>query len=342
MRLLLATDAWVPQTNGVVTTLSRTVKELRALGHEVKTITPEAFPNVACPFYPEIKLSLPSVIDEVEGFSPDHIHIATEGPIGLAARNVCAMHNYHFTTSYHTDFPNYMLTYMAVPKPVTWAFLKWFHGAADRVMVTTRAVREELTAQGFSRLVRWGRGVDCRLFRPLPERSTKPHQPVLVYVGRVAKEKNIEAFFHLKWDGEKRVVGGGPMLETYQNLYPAGSGVTFTGPLKGEALVDAFADADVFVFPSKTDTFGLVVLEALACGVPVASYPTPGPVEVIDDPRIGCVDEDLQRAVDEALAFGDPAACRAKAEEWSWERCTREFLENLVAARSNLHESNRR
>jgi len=328
MRIIIATDAWHPQINGVVVTLTRTVHELERLGHQVRTITPDLFPNLACPWYQEIRLSLPSVESIIEDFQPDHIHIATEGPIGLSVRNVCNLFSYRFTTSYHTDFPSYVQEYLGVPRPVTYHFLRWFHQYAQRVMVATQTVRGDLEQHGFQRIVKWSRGVDVDLFRPRERPRGTP--PVLVYVGRVAKEKNIAAFLDLPFPYAKRVVGGGPMLETYRQDYP---GVEFTGPLQGERLVEKFTSADVFVFPSKTDTFGLVVLEALACGVPVAAYPTPGPLEVLSTPNLGACAEDLAAAVDRALSRGERSACRQQALKYSWGRCTEQFLGNLVAAR---------
>ncbi len=329
MRILIATDAWHPQINGVVVTLTRTIHELQKLGHTVKTITPDLFPNLACPWYQEIRLSMPSVEAIVEDFQPDHIHIATEGPIGLSVRNVCNLFSYHFTTSYHTDFPAYVHEYMGVPKPITYQFLKWFHLHAQRVMVSTQSVRNDLETRGFQRIAKWSRGVDLDLFQPRAQPCGS--QPTLVYVGRVAKEKNIEAFLDLPFPHAKRVVGGGPMLDHYRARHP---NVEFTGPLKGDALVEKFASADVFVFPSKTDTFGLVVLEALACGIPVAAYPTPGPLEVITDPALGAVDADLSTAVSRALAHGNRTACRRHAMNYSWTRCTEQFMGNLAPART--------
>jgi glycosyltransferase involved in cell wall biosynthesis len=328
MRILLATDAWHPQINGVVVTLTRTMRELQRMGHHVKTITPDLFPNMAFPWYQEIRLSMPSVEELIEDFQPDHIHIATEGPIGLSVRHVCNLYSYKFTTSYHTDFPSYVKEYLGVPQPITYQFLKWFHQYSHTIMVATQTVRYDLEAHGFQRIAKWSRGVDLDLFRPLDD--VKNQRPVLVYVGRVAIEKNIEAFLDLPLPYAKRVVGGGPMLEPYRGKYPA---VEFTGPLKGEKLVEKFASADAFVFPSKTDTFGLVVLEALACGLPVAAYPTPGPLEVLTHPSLGMVHDDLATAVEHALAHGDRSACRRHALNFSWNHCTEQFLHNLTPAR---------
>lgn len=330
MRLLLATDAWKPQVNGVVRTLGETINELRRRGDFVDVLTPDMFPTIACPWYEEIRLSMPTVLERIEDFAPDHIHIATEGPIGLAVRNFCVMYDYRFTTSYHTDFPSYVHEYMGVPRGVTYQFLRWFHSQAERVMVSTDMVRDELESHGFARIAKWSRGVDVEAFSPVDAMASR-RKPLLVYMGRVAKEKNIEAFLRIEGNWSKRVVGGGPMYDQYIREYP---GVEFTGPLSGAQLRHAVAEADCFVFPSLTDTFGLVVLEALACGVPVAAYPTPGPLEIISDPALGAVDTSLSQAVECALRYGNRSACRRHALTYSWTRCTDQFVSHLAPARS--------
>lgn len=330
MRLLLATDAWRPQVNGVVRTLTETIHQLRQRGDFVQLVTPELFPTVSCPWYEEIRLSMPTVQERIEDFAPDHIHIATEGPIGLAVRNFCVTYNFRFTTSYHTDFPSYMQEYMGMPRNVTYQFLRWFHSQSERVLVSTDMVREELSSHGFRRLAKWSRGVDVEAFAPLEKKPARA-KPLLVYMGRVAKEKNIEAFLRLEGNWSKRVVGGGPMYDPYVRSYPD---VEFTGPLAGPQLRKAVAEADCFVFPSLTDTFGLVILESLACGVPVAAYPTPGPLEILTDPRLGAVNTSLAQAVESALRTGDPTACRHRALDFSWQRSTDQFLTHLAPART--------
>lgn len=330
MRLLLATDAWPPQLNGVVRTLSETVRELRKRGDFVEIISPDLFPTVACPWYEEIRLSMPCVEERIDDFSPDHIHIATEGPIGLAVRNFCVLYDYRFTTSYHTDFPSYIQEYMGIPRNVTYPFLRWFHSQSQRVMVSTDMVRDELQSHGFRHLARWSRGVDVTAFTPLDTLAPRG-KPLLVYMGRIAREKNIEAFLRLDGPWQKRVIGGGPLYDQYVRQYP---NIEFTGPLSGPHLRNALAQADCFVFPSLTDTFGLVILEALACGVPVAAYPTPGPLEIINDPALGSVDTSLSSAVESALRHGNRAACRQRALDYSWQHCTDQFLSHLVPMRA--------
>ncbi len=332
MRLLLATDAWRPQVNGVVRTLEETVRQLRRRGDFVEIMTPDLFPTIACPWYQEIRLSMPAVQDRIEDFAPEHIHIATEGPIGLAVRNFCLSNDLRFTTSYHTDFPSYVQEYIGVPRTITYQYLRWFHAQAEHVMVSTDMVRQELEAHGFTQIVKWSRGVDVNAFAPVDAPAIW-HKPLLVYMGRVAKEKNIEAFLRLEGDWRKRVVGNGPMYDQYVREYPD---VEFTGQLTGDALRRSVAEADCFVFPSLTDTFGLVVLEALACGVPVAAYPTPGPMEILNDPRLGAVDTSLDQAVEYALRFGNREMCRMRALEYSWERCAEQFVGNLVTARDKV------
>jgi len=332
LRILLGTDAWHPQTNGVVTTLSNTVRELRAAGHVVHILSNRDFPAFPCPFYPEIHLCLPDaqIIEQLlEDFEPHHIHLATEGPIGLAVSAICHRRGIPFTTSYHTDFPAYLHTYLGVPPAVSYPFLRWFHGKAAHTMVATSMVQGELERHGFKNIVRWSRGVDTDLFTPA-EPPTHD-RPVLTCLGRVAAEKNIEAFLELDpgFPHHKRVIGAGPMLETFRAKY-ASAGVEFCGMLKGKALAERLADSDCMVFPSKTDTFGLVILEALACGVPVAAYPQPGPVDLLTNPAWGAAHENLEVAVRLALALGHRDACREKALHHSWQRCAMQFLGNLV------------
>ncbi len=327
MRIALATDAWHPQVNGVVTTLLATRAELERRGHQVLTITPQGLPSLPCPSYPEIPLALGAgreVARRLEGFSPEAIHIVTEGPLGLAARRWCLRHGVGFTTSYHTRFPEYLRLRLPVPLGLGYAAMRWFHAPAARTMVNTAKMEEELRHQGFHHLVHWGRGVDTKLFRPrVGRRPGDP--PIFLYAGRVAVEKNIEAFLSLDLPGEKVVVGDGPDRAMLSRRHPTAH---FVGMQHGEALARHLATADVFVFPSRTDTFGLVMLEAMACGVPVAAYPVTGPVDVVEHGVSGWLDEELGVAAQRALDL-DRTETRRHAERFSWERCTDEFLTNL-------------
>lgn len=329
MRLLIATDAWHPQVNGVVRSLDTVAGEIRKLGHEVLTATPEDFRTIPCPTYPEIRLAvLPGrrLARRIEALAPDAIHIATEGPIGFAARSYCLKRGLAFTTSLHTRFPEYVNARTGLPVSWGYAFLRWFHGPAARVMVATATLMNELRAMGIGNTGLWSRGVDTVLFRPRDKGFFDLPRPVALYVGRVAVEKNIEAFLRLDLPGSKVVVGDGPMLPTLRRRHPD---VIFTGNKTGEDLARHYAAADVFVFPSRTDTFGNVILEALAAGVPVAGYPVPGPLDVMGDAPVGCLDEDLGVAVTRALA-ADPALCRRFAEGFSWAESARQFVANLV------------
>jgi glycosyltransferase involved in cell wall biosynthesis len=334
MKILIVTDAWAPQINGVVTTLSSTAECLRRFGHEVEFVTPAGFRTVPCPSYPEIRLALlpgRGVARRIEEFSPDALHIATEGPLGLAARRYCVARGRSFTTSYHTQFPQYLASRLPLPLGLSYRAMRWFHGAAARCMVSTPSLERELAARGFVNLARWRRGVDTDLFRPRSRDLFSWPRPIAVYVGRVAIEKNIEAFLRMPWKGSKVVVGDGPERARLEAAYPAAH---FVGFRLGEDLAAHFAAADVMVFPSLTDTFGLVNLQAMACGVPVAAFPVTGPIDVIEDGVTGALDADLGRAAVRALSI-DPAACRAQALRSGWDACTREFEANLVDFRAS-------
>lgn len=329
MKLALISDAWLPQVNGVVTTLSQTCAEIRKLGHVVDTLTPDRFWNIPCPTYPEIRLAVGcggKVARLLDEFEPDAIHVATEGPLGLAARRYCMKRQLPFTTSFHTRFPEY--ANLRFKLPLSWGYhlLRWFHGPSARVMVATSTLKAELAAVGFRNLVLWSRGVDAKLFRPRRKTFLPDPRPVFMYGGRVAVEKSVEDFLRLELPGTKIVVGDGPQRAELEARYPA---VRFVGCKFGEELAEYFAAANVFVFPSRTDTFGLVLLEALACGVPVAAYPVPGPRDVILDPAVGCLDAELQRAALAALRL-DTDACRQYALGYTWERCARQFLSHLA------------
>jgi glycosyltransferase involved in cell wall biosynthesis len=333
MKILIVTDAWRPQTNGVVSTLSHTAHCLRGFGHEVGLITPESFRTIPCPSYPEIRLAvLPGakVRRRIEAFAPDAVHIATEGSLGLAARRYCLRRGLNFTTSYHTQFPQYLRSRLPIPLSVSYRWLRGFHGAARACMVSTRTMQQDLEQWGFRNVVRWQRGVDTQLFRPQSKQFLDLPRPVAVYVGRLAVEKNIDAFLKMPWSGAKLVVGDGPERARLQLSYPQ---AVFAGYRFGEELAAYLAAGDVFVFPSRTDTFGLVNLEAMACGLPVAAYPVTGPIDVVEDGVTGALDEDLARAAQRALLL-DPSACRERALRSSWESCTREFERNLTGLRS--------
>lgn len=331
MRILIATDAWTPQVNGVVRTLETVTSELRKLGHQVTLVTPEMFPTIPMPTYPEIRLAiLPGrkigrLIDEVR---PDTIHIATEGTIGLAVRRQCLRRRLPFTTSFHTRFPEYVHARFRVPESWTYAALRWFHAPSSAVMVATPSLKAELEARGFSNLRLWSRGVDTDRFRPRPEAyqtETRP-RPIWLYVGRVAVEKNVEAFLRLQLPGTKVIVGDGPQLAELRARFP---GAHFLGSKFGDELASLYAASDVFVFPSKTDTFGLVILEALASGVPIAAYPVTGPLDILHSSDVGAMDEDLETACRTALTKRRED-CREFALEFGWASCTRQFLSNLA------------
>jgi glycosyltransferase involved in cell wall biosynthesis len=294
-RILIVTDAWKPQVNGVVRTLSTVVEELRAMGHVVEVIGPDRFRTFPCPTYPDIALALlprRRLIRMVKAFHPDALHIATEGPLGQAARSWAKRTGFQFTTAFHTRFAEYVHARIGLPVRPIYAWMRRFHGAGQGTMVATQSLRDELVARGFRNIRAWSRGVDLTLFKPEPHEAWDLPRPIFLYVGRVAVEKNIGAFLNLDLPGSKVVVGGGPQLASLQRDYP---NVTFTGPRYGDALARAYAGADVFVFPSLTDTFGLVILEALACGTPVAAFPVTGPLDVLSGAtaRIGAVNADL-------------------------------------------------
>jgi glycosyltransferase involved in cell wall biosynthesis len=332
MRILVVTDAWFPQTNGVVNTLAQTAAWLGRFGHEVRLVTPQAFASFPCPTYPEIRICwfpYRRVARIIAGFRPQAIHIATEGPLGLAARRYCLRHELRFTTSYHTQFPEYLKLRFPIPLWVTYRALRWFHGAAARCMVSTDTVSTELQRRGFANLARWRRGVDTERFRPRDKQFLDLPRPIAAYIGRIAVEKNVEAFLNMPWRGAKLVIGDGPERARLQALHPD---AVFVGFHYGDELAARLAAADILVFPSRTDTFGLVNLEAMACGVPVAAYPVQGPRDVIRDGVTGALDEDLGRAAARALTL-DPADCRAYALRSGWDTITREFEANLVAAR---------
>jgi glycosyltransferase involved in cell wall biosynthesis len=336
MRILLATDAWEPQVNGVVRTLTRVVDELRQMGHTVEVISPDQFKTFPLPTYPEIKVAIgvyEPVQERFKAFEPEAIHIATEGPIGLAARRICVEWKLPFTTSYHTRFPEYVSARLPLPLAAGYAYMKWFHKPSGRLMVATPTMRDELVEHGFRNISAWSRGVDTIMFSPDKAEGCDAFEglprPIFLYVGRVAVEKNIEAFVALDLPGTKVVVGPGPQLEELKAKYGQ---VKFLGPKGGEELAQAYACADVFVFPSLTDTFGLVILEAMASGTPVAAYPAPGPIDIVPGSGAGVLavgaSEGLREACLDALKL-DRKVVRAYAETFSWRACAEAFVENL-------------
>ncbi|BEV73238.1 MULTISPECIES: glycosyltransferase family 1 protein [unclassified Paludibacterium] len=336
MRILIVTDAWRPQVNGVVRTLTETIRELQGFGHEVSMITPETFTTLPCPTYPDIRLSLfpyRKVARMIDSFQPDAIHIATEGPLGLAARRHCLRHGRAFTTAYHTRFPEYIQARTRLPLSISYAWMRRFHNASSAVMAPTQSIVNDLKARGFNNVVLWSRGVDTELFSPGPrDRLEESQPPRFVYIGRVAVEKNIEAFLKLDLPGSKWVVGDGPLLARLKKHYPE---VHFAGIFPQPELVRFYRAADVFVFPSLTDTFGLVLLEAMACGTPVAAYPVAGPLDVVGDSGAGVLDQDLRQACLNALAL-DRQHVRSVAERFSWQAAARQFEHHLHPNASQL------
>ncbi|MEO6388234.1 MAG: glycosyltransferase family 1 protein [Croceibacterium sp.] len=331
VRIALVTDAWAPQVNGVVRTLGAVTEELVRRGHEVEVISPGKFRSVPCPSYPEIRLALAgssAMGEQLARFAPEAIHIATEGPLGWAARNWCLAHSRQFTTAYHTQFPEYLARRTGLPASVFWPYLRRFHAPSSGVMVATQTVRDQLSAQGFKNLRAWSRGVDLGQFRPEvvpPDLFFTLPRPIQLYVGRVAVEKNIEAFLSSTHPGSRVVVGDGPALARLLAAFPE---VHFLGRQSGQALAACYAGADVFVFPSKTDTFGLVMIEALACGTPVAALPVPGPLDVLS-PGSGCMAHSLDEAIAGALQLKRDD-CLAHGRSFSWETSTDQFLAALM------------
>lgn len=337
MRIALVSDAWAPQINGVVRTLGMLIANLNASGHPVETVTPDRFRTIPCPSYPEIRLALRPrrrVAALIDGHCPDAIHIATEGPLGMATRALCLERSLPFTTAFHTRFPEYIAARFAVPISWTYAWLRRFHAPSHGVMVATETVRRDLAARGFAKLKHWGRGVDDKLFDPARReqefgRDLGLTRPIFLFVGRIAVEKNLPDLLDLDLPGSKLIVGDGPMLNELRRRYPAAH---FIGKREGEALARIYASADAFVFPSLTDTFGLVLLEALASGLPVAAYPVAGPLDIIGDSGVGVLDRDLRHAALAALTIPRDR-CRAFAQTHSWSASAQQFLGNLAPFR---------
>ncbi|GAB6279981.1 MAG: glycosyltransferase family 1 protein [Thermovirga sp.] len=327
MKIAIVTDAWRPQINGVVNTIGYTAACLERMGSEVLVLSPNRFRTVPCPTYPQIPVALDvwTAGRHLEEFLPDAVHISTEGPLGLAARQWCLARSFPFTTAYMTRFPEYISMRFRIPPELLFAFFQWFHQPSSGVMVSTESLRAELAGKGFRNLKLWSRGVDTDLFRPGEDCGISAKRPRFLYVGRVAVEKNIEAFLELDLPGTKIVTGDGPALERFRISYPD---TVFTGVKRGADLASIYASSDVFVFPSRTDTFGTVMLEAAACGLPVAAFPVQGPKDVVLDGVTGVLRKDLGTACLEALGI-DRRACRKHALSCSWDACTWQFLDNL-------------
>jgi glycosyltransferase involved in cell wall biosynthesis len=332
LKILVATDAWHPQVNGVVRTLTMLAKSSQGLGVDIGFLTPDLFRTVALPSYPDLRVALPrpaGIAQAIAERKPDSIHIATEGPIGLLTRRYCLKHALPFTTSFHTRFPDYVAARAPVPESWVWATLRWFHGPSRAVMAATPALATELRERGFENVVLWPRGVDTTLFHPRDVDLCMPG-PIFLSVGRVAVEKNLEAFLDLDLPGTKVIVGDGPARPALQQAHPD---AVFLGALEGEALASVYASADVFVFPSKTDTFGLVLLEALASGLPVAAFPVAAPRDVIGAAPVGVLDDDLRAACLAALEIPSQA-CVAFASRHTWEASTRAFINYMADIRA--------
>ncbi|HVF94468.1 MAG TPA: glycosyltransferase family 1 protein [Sphingomonas sp.] len=335
MRIAIVTDAWVPQVNGVVRTLQAIAAQLEGLGHELLIVSPDRFLSLPCPTYPEIRLALASTAAVgrlLDGFAPEAIHLATEGPLCLAARKHCLALGMPFTTAYHTQFPDYVASRTGANPDWIWRYIRWFHAPAEAILASTPSIARTLERQGLTQVRAWGRGVDFATFGTAgardPAIAALPG-PVQLYVGRVAIEKNIEAFLGASHPGSKVVVGEGPARASLERRFPKAH---FLGTRTGTDLAAAYRAADVLVFPSRTDTFGLVMIEALACGTPVAAYPVTGPIDILDD-RVGAMDQDLDAAIGAALTR-DRVTCAAFASRFSWAVSARQFVQALVPIRT--------
>lgn len=328
MKIALITDAWSPQVNGVVRTWQTVIAQAQALGHHVEVIHPSLFRTIPCPSYPEIRLAIAPrrrLRSMLRAMRPDAIHIATEGPLGLSARQYAMAHSLPFTTSFHTKFPEYIAKRFYLPEWIGYRYLRWFHATAAHMLVATPSLKQDLQQKSFQNTLLWTRGVDLTCFSSEFRINLGYTTPILLYVGRIAVEKNIESFLSLPMAGTKLVVGDGPQRAALQKAYPD---AIFTGAQFGDDLARLYASADVFVFPSLTDTFGLVMLEALASGTPVAAYPVTGPIDVITDEKVGILRQDLHEAVALALTL-KREDCRAFAQNFSWKKCAQLWLDAL-------------
>jgi len=330
MRITLVTDTW-DNTNGVVTTLKNTVRELEMMGHEVQVIEPSQFKSFPAPGYPEVRLSwnIWRVGPMIESFKPDAIHIATEGPLGFAARWYCKVEKRSIphNTSYHTRFPEYFELYYGIPVNWGYWFIRWFHKFSTKVLVTSESMRRELVSRDFERLEVWNRGVDRSVFNPSYREELEVKKPVILCVSRASKEKGLDDFCQLDVEGTKILVGDGPYLQELKKKY--WDRVEFAGYKKGKELAEYYANADVFVFPSKTDTFGVVMLESIACGTPIAAYPVLGPVDIIDEGVNGSMSDDLKVAIESALKCSREEV-QLSSVKWDWKSCTETFFKNLA------------
>ena len=338
MRILVATDAFRPQVNGVVRSLESLAQTAPAFGAEIEFLSPQGFPTLPLPTYSEIRLAITGFLGVAKrvkalqeaGRAIDHVHIATEGPVGHAARSYCLRLGLPFTTSYHTRFPEYIAARSPIPQSLTYALLRRFHNASYGTMVSTPTLSRELGERGFKRLMQWSRGVDHRHFSPTKRQPWTLPRPIFLYAGRLAPEKNLEAFLSLDLPGSKVVVGDGPSAAALRRAFP---GAHFLGVRRGEDLARTYASADVFVFPSRTDTFGMVLLEAMASGLPIAAFPVPGPLDVIGTSGAGVLDRDLRAACLGAMDIA-PDCARAHAETFTWSHATGQFLANVTAAKA--------
>jgi glycosyltransferase involved in cell wall biosynthesis len=332
MRIALVTDAWLPQVNGVVTTLVELVAGIEARGHELLLVEPSTFRSYPCPGYRELQLAWRphrQVAQRLDAFAPDAVHIATEGPMGSAARRHCAARGWAFTTAFHTRFPDLLERALGIPQSWGYAWFRRFHAPSSGVMVPSRGMRAMLEAQRFRNLRQWSHGVDLSLFAPQPGADLGVPRPVFLYVGRVSYEKNLEAFLRLDLPGTKIIYGVGPLLDKFRAAYPR---VQWRGLVERTELAHIYGAADVFVFPSRSETFGLVMLEAMACGTPVAAFPVPGPLDVVGESDGGVLDHDLRCAALRALALPRTGAL-ARAAQFDWQTTCEEFLSFLVPAR---------
>ena len=330
-RILIVTDAWLPQVNGVVRSIEALLREAPSLGVEIDVLSSAGFRTAPVPTYRQLRVAVtrPSVVARrIEELKPDFVHIATEGPLGICAWIACRRAGRPFTTAYHTRFPEYLAVRRIAPRGLVYALLRRFHNAGVGMMVATETLERELSARGFARLMRWSRGVDCNLYRPHAASVFDLPRPIFLTCARVAIEKNLSAFLSLDLPGSKVVVGDGPARRSLQARFPEAH---FVGEMHGAALAAAYASADVFVFPSLTDTFGLVLLEALASGLPVAAFPAPGLLDVIGNSGAGVLDANLKRAALAALAIPRELA-RARALNFSLRASARQFVENIFRA----------
>ena len=325
-KILIVTDAWHPQVNGVVRTLSYLVKELKKQKLEVYLITPQEFITLPCPTYPEIRLSInayPKIYNRIKEINAHIVHIATEGPLGFFARRYCIKNNIRFTTSLHTKFAEYINERTHIPVSIGYSFLRYFHKPSNKVLVTTKNMEKELINRNFKNLVVWTRGANTDIFGKIKKIEISKPAPIFIYVGRVAIEKNIKAFLDIDIQGSKVVVGAGPQLDVLKKKY---KDVLFTGMLDEKDVAAYLAASDVFVFPSKTDTFGIVIIEALAAGIPVAAYPVTGPLDILQNTKVDCLDLDLKTSMLKALKI-KKEDCKEVAKQYTWENCAKIFMQ---------------